>query len=241
MIVELVKQLVKEKPSDPVPFMYSYLKQISQGVQEPVLPTNLEVAELKNLRKKLAHLKSQLGQDDDSNATEESEDDESEEEEVKKPTKPRKQRAGISAEVFGEHNKKEDFVPPVFAKSPEVKERLKAKLLQAFMFNALDEGELDIVLDAVEEVQVKKGINVITEGDQGDCMYVLNEGSLACTKVFPGATEPKHLKDYVPGEGFGELALLYNAPRAATITATTDSVVMKLDRGTFNHIVKDAA
>ena len=49
------------------------------------------------------------------------------------------------------------------------------------------------------------------------------------------------MKNYVPGEGFGELALLYNAPRAATITATEDSTLMKLDRGTFNHIVKDAA
>lgn len=72
-------------------------------------------------------------------------------------------------------------------------------------------------------------------------MYVLNTGALKCTKVFAGTTEPKHLKDYVPGEGFGELALLYNAPRAATITATEDSTLMKLDRGTFNHIVKDAA
>jgi len=45
----------------------------------------------------------------------------------------------------------------------------------------------------------------------------------------------------VPGEGFGELALLYNAPRAATIKAIEDSIVWKLDRDTFNHIVKDAA
>lgn len=72
-------------------------------------------------------------------------------------------------------------------------------------------------------------------------MYVLSEGSLACTKIFPGTTEPKHLKDYVPGEAFGELALLYNAPRAATITSTSESTLMKLDRGTFNNIVKDAA
>lgn len=107
------------------------------------------------------------------------------------------------------------------------------------MFNALDAGELDIVLDAVEEVKYQADQAVITEGDQGDCMFVLNTGALACTKVIGGTK--KHLKDYVPGEGFGELALLYNAPRAATITATAASTVMKLDRGTFNHIVKDAA
>lgn len=37
------------------------------------------------------------------------------------------------------------------------------------------------------------------------------------------------------------MALLYNAPRAATITANEDCVLWKLDRDTFNHIVKDAA
>ena len=49
------------------------------------------------------------------------------------------------------------------------------------------------------------------------------------------------MKEYNPGEGFGELALLYNAPRAATIVAKVDSICWKLDRDTFNHIVKDAA
>ena len=72
-------------------------------------------------------------------------------------------------------------------------------------------------------------------------MYVLESGSLLCTKLFPGESEPKSLKTYVPGEGFGELALLYNAPRAATITAISESVCWRLDRDTFNHIVKDAA
>jgi cAMP-dependent protein kinase regulator len=49
------------------------------------------------------------------------------------------------------------------------------------------------------------------------------------------------LKNYQPGDAFGELALLYNAPRAATITADTDCVLWVLDRDTFNHIVKDAS
>ncbi len=37
------------------------------------------------------------------------------------------------------------------------------------------------------------------------------------------------------------MALLYNAPRAATIAAKTECILWKLDRDTFNHIVKDAA
>jgi cAMP-dependent protein kinase regulator len=46
---------------------------------------------------------------------------------------------------------------------------------------------------------------------------------------------------YGPGEAFGELALLYNAPRAATITAESSCLLFALDRKTFNHVVKDSA
>ena len=59
-----------------------------------------------------------------------------------------------------------------------------------------------------------------------------------CYKIFNEDEEPKHLKVYNPGESFGELALLYNAPRAATIKAKDDSTLFALDRDTFNHIVK---
>ena len=52
---------------------------------------------------------------------------------------------------------------------------------------------------------------------------------------------PKLIKKYFPGDSFGELALLYNAPRAATIISSSDCVLFALDRETFNHIVKDAA
>lgn len=85
-----MKQLLQDKPSDPVPYIYSFLKQKSEGAENPVTPSNREVAEAKNLRKKHEHLKSLLGQCDGSDETEESEQDDSEEEEVKKPVKPRK-------------------------------------------------------------------------------------------------------------------------------------------------------
>lgn len=109
------------------------------------------------------------------------------------------------------------------------------------MFNALDKKEFEIVVDSIEEVKCQPGQAIIKEGEKGDCMYVVEQGTFACTKVFKGQTAPTFLKEYHPGEGFGELALLYNAPRAATITAKTEGVVWRLDRDTFNHIVKEAA
>lgn len=72
-------------------------------------------------------------------------------------------------------------------------------------------------------------------------LYVVESGHLACTKLFPGKSEPTFLKNFEPGESFGELALLYNAPRAASIQANEPCILWSLDRATFNHIVKDSA
>ena len=61
-------------------------------------------------------------------------------------------------------------------------------------------------------------------------MYVIDNGELDCYKRFPNTNEDKHLKVYKPGEAFGELALLYNCPRAASIISKTDCTLFELDR-----------
>jgi len=109
------------------------------------------------------------------------------------------------------------------------------------MFNALSEEEYFIVIEALQNIKKSPGDKVIVEGEDGDCLYIVDKGKLKCTKVFKGNTEPTFLKNYGPGDAFGELALLYNCPRAATIIADEESELWMLDRATFNHIVKDAA
>lgn len=138
-------------------------------------------------------------------------------------------------------NKRESFVARVIEKTPEQKERIINKVTQSFLFNSLEEKELNLVIDAFEEKHFKEGDTVIEQGDHGDVLFLIEKGTLDCFKTFNKQEGKKWLKVYNPGEAFGELALLYNAPRAATIVAKADCVLWALDRETFNNIVKDAA
>ena len=153
----------------------------------------------------------------------------------------RGQRSSVSAEAFGMFNKKSAFKPRVIPKTDTQKETIKSRCLQSFIFNALEDQDMISVIDAFEEKRYKAGEYVIKEGEKGDVVFLVDTGELDCEKTFKKGDPPTYLKTYKPGESFGELALLYNAPRAATIKAKTDCLLWALDRGTFNNIVKEAA
>ena len=208
---------------------------------------NVEREELNSLRKEIKKYKATLKIDEEGDcSSESSEEDEEEkkkiEEEIqKKAKKKRACRTSVSAEVYGIHNVKTEYKPRQIEKTEEQKNSIINKCKDNFMFNCLEENELNTVLLAFEEKQYQSGDVVIKQGDEGDVLYLVDKGELDCQKVFNPGEAPKHLKVYVPGDSFGELALLYNVPRAATIIAKTDCVLWALDRECFNHIVKDAA
>lgn len=107
------------------------------------------------------------------------------------------------------------------------------------MFMSLDDKDMQVVIDAMDQKKAKANEYIINEGEPGEVLYIVESGSLGCTKVIKG--KETFLKQYQVGDVFGELALLYNAPRAATIVAETEVQLWVLDRNTFNHIVKDAS
>ena len=153
-----------------------------------------------------------------------------------------KSRSSVSAEVYGFYNKKGKFVPKVIPKNDEQMNRIKGKIISSFIFSSLEKKDLDIVINAMEEKRFKLDDKVISQGEDGDCLYIVETGNLKCFKTFNSDNTPKLLKIYEPGDSFGELALLYNCPRAATIICSSEeSILWSLDRETFNHIVKEAA
>lgn len=158
----------------------------------------------------------------------------------------KRNRSGVSAEVYGEFNKKEEFVAKVcfktiqiIPKSEDTKTRILILLGNSILFKSLDTKDAEIVMGAMEEKSSKAGETIIQEGERGDVLYMVQEGQFDCYKKIDG--KQTFLKTYHSGDAFGQLALFYNAPRAATIKAKTDGRLFQLDRITFNRIVKEAS
>ena len=69
--------------------------------------------------------------------------------------KPKVMRQSVSAEVYGEYNKKAKFVPKVIPKSSSQRKRINERVMQSFLFNSLEENDLNTVIDAMEEVKFR--------------------------------------------------------------------------------------
>ena len=160
-------------------------------------------------------------------------------EELAKKAQKKKIRSGVSAEVYGNYNQKGNFQPKIVKKTDNQMTRIKTSIVNSVIFQNLESNEIEIVIGAMEEKNFSSGQTVIQQGDAGDCLFIVESGELDCYRKIEN--KDKLLKTYGPGESFGELALLYNAPRAATVKSKSKAILWSLDRETFNYIVKDAA
>lgn len=155
----------------------------------------------------------------------------------KEPTPPPpaamcRKRQSVSAECYTPNA---EIKVKVVQKSAEDAASIKSLISQNILFNALDEEQLETVVAAFEKKDFAAGSVVISQGDKvADWYYVLSSGSAKA------AVDGEVVKEYEKGGAFGELALLYNAPRAATVTAATDISTWALDRTTFRSIVVDS-
>ncbi|KAI9013841.1 camp-dependent protein kinase regulatory subunit [Phycomyces nitens] len=153
------------------------------------------------------------------------------------PTYSRDRRTSVSAESMAPTQGR-DFVKTVIPKSPEQCARIRESVGNNFLFRSLDEEQYQDVVDAMAEKQLPVHERVIEQGAVGDYFYVVEHGTLDCY-IAKNDAEPVKVTSYEAGGSFGELALMYNAPRAATIIATSDVVLWALDRVTFRTILME--
>lgn len=97
-------------------------------------------------------------------------------------------------------------------------------LRQNFVFASLEEAEVSRIVEYLAKTTVARGTDLIKQGEQGDFFYIVEEGK------FDFIVKGKTVGSCAKGGSFGELALLYGAPRAATVRAMGPAVIWQLDR-----------
>lgn len=158
-------------------------------------------------------------------------------------------RTSVSAESMQPDADSGNWKPPKHPKTPDQLQRLKAAVSGNFLFSHLDEDSFSTVLDAlVEKAIPAPNIKVISQGDEGDYFYVIESGDFDIYINSTGSLQPgpdgmgNKVTSIGSGGSFGELALMYNAPRAATVVSNSKGgMLWALDRLTFRRILMDSA
>ncbi|XP_024138297.1 cAMP-dependent protein kinase type II-beta regulatory subunit [Oryzias melastigma] len=172
----------------------------------------------------------------DSENGEEEEEDDDDEEFIAPVINRFIRRASVCAEAFNPDEDEEDKEPRVtYPKTDEQRQRLQEACRDILLFKNLDPEEISQVLDAMFEKFCTEGEHIIDQDDDGDNFYVIESGTF---NIFVKVDGIEKLVGCYDNRGsFGELALMYNTPRAATIIATSPGALWCLDRLTFRRII----
>jgi cAMP-dependent protein kinase regulator len=172
-------------------------------------------------------------------------------------------RTSVSAESIAVDSEPNEPVP-VFPKTDEQRARIKSAIANNLLFRDLDEEQERGVLGAMRECKAVTDEVVIRQGDVGEFFYVVESGFLNCY-IRPEPLPPQWLtgakisaeekfvrpgyhpefgrtvSECKPGSSFGELALMYGHPRAASVVAMEPCTLWSLDRITFRTIILKSA
>ena len=95
------------------------------------------------------------------------------------------------------------------------------------IFAHTPENILVSVAERLKEVHVKAGEAIITQGEKGDCMYIITEGLVHVYSI------SKSIAHLGPKDFFGEFAIIDSEPRSASVAAEDETHLLRLDQSTF--------
>ncbi|GBG33610.1 cGMP-dependent protein kinase 1 [Hondaea fermentalgiana] len=149
-------------------------------------------------------------------------------------------REEVSAEAWNKQRagkeQTEKYERKVVPKSDDIKKTIQDSVNGNILFKGLRAEEKEECVDAFYKVELNEGDEATTQGDVGDKFFVVESGELAIyVSIQPGAA-PANYGSLTKGDSFGELSLMYNTPRAATIRATSRCVLWAINRQDFRNI-----
>lgn len=100
------------------------------------------------------------------------------------------------------------------------------------IFPGLTESWINYIATSLHVCQIPAGAVVFREGDRGDTFYIIEAGHVEVTKQIDDK-DSRILARQGPGEFFGELALVQENPRAATVTALEDVTLLEISKDDF--------
>ncbi|XP_037910317.1 cGMP-dependent protein kinase, isozyme 1 isoform X2 [Hermetia illucens] len=141
-------------------------------------------------------------------------------------------KQGVSGESSDPTNQQSNSVPiPKFKKDFRSKQLIKDAIMDNDFLKNIDSSQVRELVESMYSLDVAKGEYVIREGEVGAHLYVSAEGEFEVMK------SGKVLGVMGPGKAFGELAILYNCTRTASIRCVTNARVWVLDRRVFQQIM----
>ncbi len=158
-----------------------------------------------------------------------------------------KQKAILSEEDLAELQKEVDLDALYTEKTAAEKARISDAIKTSVMFRNITDEQRELIYGVMEPISVKKGDWVIKQGAVGDRFYIIDEGTFEVRILKDGEKDDGSGGNVVHMyEGsiskrlhpiFGELALMYSAPRSASVIARTDGVLFGLHRSAFRQVL----
>ena len=108
------------------------------------------------------------------------------------------------------------------------------------MFSAFSDEEKDQICDVLKEEKFKAGETVIQQGEKGEKFYIIHSGMLLAEKMEENSCAPKVAYRYRAGDYFGELALMHDLCRQATVKTISDCILFSIDRDSFMRLMGSA-
>lgn len=153
-----------------------------------------------------------------------------------RPPVRKKRRESVCAEKIADCVV-DDSELRVTEKSPNEAARISEMLRSNVFFSHLDGHQMQTIQNVMFGVEKSDGDIIISQGDDGDNFYIVDSGSVEVFIDVGDACEKK-VKTCAAGESFGELAIMYNAPRAASCIAKGHVRLWALDRVSFNVVLR---